>query len=87
MMHAKTILVDDRLVVVGSINFDYLSMELLEEGCLIADDRPFAAALERTWQEDLRRSRQVAGRRGDGARPGPTLDRTELSESARAAAT
>lgn len=61
MMHAKTMLVDDRLVVVGSINFDYLSMELLEEGCLVVDDRPFAAALERRWELDLRRSRQVVG--------------------------
>ena len=78
MMHAKTMLVDDRLVVVGSINLDFLSMEWLEEGCLVADDRRFAAALERRWQVDLERSRQVvtpspvdgrgAGHPGRGAR-------------------
>jgi cardiolipin synthase len=63
MMHAKTMLVDDRLVVVGSINLDYLSMQWLEEGCLVADDRTFAAELERRWHEDMARSRQVVGPR------------------------
>ncbi|WP_248353692.1 phospholipase D-like domain-containing protein [Anaeromyxobacter oryzae] len=63
MMHAKTMLVDDRLVVVGSINLDYLSMEWLEEGCLVVDDRTFAAELERRWHADLAHSRQVAGGR------------------------
>ena len=63
MMHAKTMLVDDRLVIVGSINLDFLSMEWLEEGCLVVDDRPFAAELERRWGDDLSRSRQVAGPR------------------------
>jgi cardiolipin synthase len=61
MMHAKTMLVDDRLVVVGSINLDFLSMDWLEEGCLVVDDRAFAAELERRWQEDLARARQVVG--------------------------
>jgi cardiolipin synthase len=59
MMHAKTMLLDDRMVVVGSINLDFLSMEWLEEGCLVVDDRPFAAALEQRWLVDLSRSRQV----------------------------
>lgn len=61
MMHAKTMLLDDRLVVVGSINMDFFSMEFLEEGCLVADDRRFAAELEERWREDLARSRQVVG--------------------------
>jgi cardiolipin synthase len=71
MMHAKTMLVDDRIVVVGSINFDPLSMELLEEGCLVADDRDFAAELARRWEDDLARSRQVvrARRSGEAGRP------------------
>jgi cardiolipin synthase A/B len=62
MMHSKTMLVDDRLVVVGSINMDYLSMEWLEEGCLLVDDRAFAAELEQRWTDDVARSRQVTGR-------------------------
>jgi cardiolipin synthase len=62
MMHSKTMLVDDRLVVVGSINLDYLSMEWLEEGCLVVEDRAFAVELERTWHADMARSLQVVGR-------------------------
>ena len=61
MMHAKTMLLDDRLVVVGSINLDFLSMEWLDEGSLVVDDAGFAAELERRWELDLERSRQVAG--------------------------
>ncbi|HET7752386.1 MAG TPA: phospholipase D-like domain-containing protein [Anaeromyxobacteraceae bacterium] len=60
MMHSKTMLVDDRLVIVGSINLDFLSMEWLEEGCLVVDDRPFAAEAERRWLVDAGRSRHVA---------------------------
>lgn len=67
MMHAKTMLVDDRLVVVGSINFDFLSMGWLEEGCLVVDDRPFAAELEARWHDDLARSRQMTFARRVGA--------------------
>jgi cardiolipin synthase len=63
MMHSKTMLVDDRLVIVGSINMDYLSMEWLEEGCLVVDDRRFASELEQSWQLDMARSRQVVGAR------------------------
>lgn len=63
MMHAKTMLVDDRLVIVGSINFDFLSMDWLEEGCLVVDDRPFAAELEGHWHGDLARSREMIGAR------------------------
>jgi cardiolipin synthase len=66
MMHAKTMLVDDRLVVVGSINMDFLSMDWLEEGCLVVDDRGFAAELEQRWHADIARSRQVVGAPSDG---------------------
>lgn len=68
MMHSKTMLIDDRLVIIGSINLDYLSMEWLEEGCLVVDDARFAAALERRWHEDISRSRQVVAP-ADRARP------------------
>jgi cardiolipin synthase len=61
MMHAKTMLIDDRLSVVGSMNLDFLSMEFLDEGSLVVDDEPFASAFEHRWRIDLARSRQVAG--------------------------
>ena len=37
MMHAKTMVVDDRYLVIGSTNFDQMSFDLLEEGSLVAD--------------------------------------------------
>jgi cardiolipin synthase len=71
MMHSKTMLVDDRLVIVGSINLDFLSMEWLEEGCLVVDDRRFAVEAERRWRDDVARSRQVVGARRAGAPRAP----------------
>ena len=71
MMHAKTMLVDERLVVVGSINLDFLSMEHLEEGSLVVDDAAFAAELEQRWRVDLARSREVGGPAPVPARPRP----------------
>jgi cardiolipin synthase len=59
MIHAKTMLIDDRLVIIGSMNLDFLSMNWLEEGCLVVDDRPFAAEFEERWRIDVSRSRQV----------------------------
>jgi cardiolipin synthase len=63
MIHAKTMLVDDRLVVIGSMNLDFLSMNWLEEGSLVVDDGPFAAEFEKRWRVDLERSRQMTGHR------------------------
>jgi cardiolipin synthase len=61
MMHAKTMLIDDRLVMVGSMNLDFLSMEWLEEGCLVVDDPQFAGEFEERWRKDMARARQVTG--------------------------
>ncbi|HSD21466.1 MAG TPA: phospholipase D-like domain-containing protein, partial [Anaeromyxobacter sp.] len=59
MMHAKTMLIDDRLSLVGSMNLDFLSMEWLEEGALVVDDRSFAKTFEERWQIDMARSRRM----------------------------
>ena len=80
MMHAKTMLVDDRLVVVGSINFDFLSMEWLEEGCLVVDDFAFAAKLEERWHRDTALSHHVAGAR-PGGEPRPVFSPPSCSPS------
>ncbi|WP_052517609.1 phospholipase D-like domain-containing protein [Archangium violaceum] len=72
MMHSKTMLVDDRLVVVGSINLDFLSMEYLDEGALVVDDRAFAADFEERWRVDMSRSRQVTSEGRGRDAPGPT---------------
>jgi cardiolipin synthase A/B len=85
MMHAKTMLIDDRLSLVGSMNLDFLSMEWLEEGALVVDDRAFARAFEERWQEDMSRSRQVVGLGAEDANA--RLRPDETSTSARAVAT
>ncbi|RKH73572.1 phospholipase D-like domain-containing protein [Corallococcus aberystwythensis] len=59
MMHAKTMLVDDRLVLVGSINYDALSFNLLEEGSLVLEDVDAARQLEAIFLEDLTHAREV----------------------------
>ena len=75
MIHAKTMLVDDRIVVIGSMNLDFLSMNWLEEGSLVVDDAAFAAEFERRWRIDLARARQVTGH-GRGAPAGVEGART-----------
>jgi cardiolipin synthase len=69
MMHAKTILVDDWLSVIGSTNLDPLSLNWLGEGSLVIDDAGVAAALERGWQDDFTRSDEIT--LGHGGRTGP----------------
>ena len=44
------------------MNLDFLSMEWLEEGALVVDDRSFAKAFSERWQLDMARSRQVTRR-------------------------
>jgi cardiolipin synthase len=59
MMHAKTMLVDDELSVVASINLDPLSLNKLEEVALVVQDRAFAATLAGTFQADLKNAKPV----------------------------
>src|SRR5882762_715372 len=70
MIHAKTMLIDDRLVMVGSMNLDFLSMEWLEEGCLVVDDRAFAQAFEERWERDIARSVQMTRQPDPGRQVG-----------------
>jgi cardiolipin synthase len=53
MMHAKTMVVDDDLAVVGSINLDPLSLGRLEDGALVVRDRAFAASLAAAFERDV----------------------------------
>lgn len=62
MMHAKTMVIDDRLVVIGSLNLNLLSLSRLEEAVFVIDDPELAAALGRSWQDDLGESKQVRRR-------------------------
>jgi cardiolipin synthase len=59
MIHAKTMVVDGRLAVVGSTNLDPLSQDVLEEGALMADNAKFAGELEKSYLQDLQRSHEI----------------------------
>jgi cardiolipin synthase A/B len=58
MMHAKTMLVDERLVSIGSANLDPLSLSKLEEVTLVVDDRAVAVQLERSFLKDCSHAKE-----------------------------
>ena len=59
MMHAKTMVVDEDLSVVASINLDPLSLNKLEEVALVVQDRAFAANLAKSFEADVSHTRPV----------------------------
>jgi cardiolipin synthase len=60
MFHCKALIVDSRLVSVGSTNFDNRSFRLNDEANLNVYDRDFAAKVTGVFEQDLRRSRLVS---------------------------
>lgn len=75
MMHAKTILVDDWLTVVGSTNLDALSLNKLGEDSLVMADAEMAAKQARSFEEDLRYSREITLEAGGRTNPWRRLAR------------
>ncbi|MFY0562260.1 phospholipase D-like domain-containing protein [Archangium lansingense] len=69
MMHAKTMIVDDRFSVVGSINLDPLSLNKLDEGSVVMEDPKLVSELERRFLDDLDVSQQIT----EQNRPRPSL--------------
>jgi cardiolipin synthase len=59
MMHAKTMVIDDDLSLVGSINLDPLSLFRLEDGALVVRDRSFNQALAASFEADLGRAERI----------------------------
>jgi cardiolipin synthase len=59
MMHAKTMVIDDRYVLVGSTNIDALSFQHLEEGSLVARDPELARRMAEHFQHDLKYTMQI----------------------------
>jgi cardiolipin synthase A/B len=59
MMHAKTVVVDDRYVLVGSTNMDGLSFAHLEEGSLVAIDPALARTMARHFEQDLKYTKEI----------------------------
>jgi cardiolipin synthase len=59
MMHAKVVVIDGILSVVGSANFDNRSFELNDELNVVVFDRAVAARLRQDFEQDLTRSKQL----------------------------
>jgi cardiolipin synthase len=59
MIHAKTMIADDELAVVGSINLDPLSLNKLDESALVIDDRGTTAELARQFEADAKRGHEL----------------------------
>jgi cardiolipin synthase len=59
MMHAKTMIVDDTYVLVGSTNMDALSFEHLEEGSLVARDSGLARKMAVRFEADLKLCKEI----------------------------
>jgi cardiolipin synthase len=59
MIHSKTMLADDELAVVGSINLDPLSLHKLEESALVIDDRGVTAELARQFETDVLQAHEL----------------------------
>lgn len=68
MLHAKTIVVDDRLALITSANLDRRSFEINFEASLLLYDRDASRALARVQQAYLDRSHRI-DRAGFEARP------------------
>ncbi|WP_219414526.1 phospholipase D-like domain-containing protein [Pseudonocardia nigra] len=62
LLHAKTMTVDGRIGVVGTVNLDMRSLTLNEQTALIVDDPAVAAVLDRQIDEDLDRCVRVLDR-------------------------
>lgn len=60
MMHAKTMVVDDELSLVGSINLEPLSLTKLEEVALVVQDRELAAKLAKRFELDCTHARRLS---------------------------
>lgn len=59
MMHAKAIVIDGMLSVVGSANFDNRSLELNDELNIAVFDRGFARRLMTDFERDVARSKKI----------------------------
>nr|WP_211194392.1 phospholipase D-like domain-containing protein [Pyxidicoccus fallax] len=59
MMHAKTMLVDDSLSVIGSTNLDPLALSSSEECSVVVEDAELAARLAETFEKDLGHSHEI----------------------------
>lgn len=60
ILHAKTMVVDDQIAIIGSGNFDLLSVAMNREVAIVAFDDAIVKELDKQWQNDLSLSERVA---------------------------
>ena len=68
ILHAKTMVIDDNLAVIGSNNFDILSVLMNREAAIVVFDDQVTEELNRQWEKDLSLSESVT-RDWQGIRP------------------
>ena len=68
ILHAKTMVIDDNLAVIGSNNFDILSVLMNRETAIVVFDDQVTEELNRQWENDLNLSELVT-RDWQGIRP------------------
>ena len=71
-LHARTILVDERLAAVGSMSLEPRSSSMLSEGTLVVEDPQLARALASSFERDLTSAVEI---RRDGWRQRGLFDR------------
>jgi cardiolipin synthase len=59
MMHAKALLVDGEMALIGSVNFNRRSVEKDEEVAVAVADSTLTQKLEADFREDVKHSRRV----------------------------
>ena len=60
VLHAKTMVIDDNVAIIGSNNFDILSVLMNRETAIVVFDDDVAEELNRQWENDLMLSDRVA---------------------------
>ena len=58
MLHSKTAVVDDSLVLIGSVNLDPLSLDKLEDASLVVEDPKLAGQMRAAFERDQGRSKE-----------------------------
>jgi cardiolipin synthase len=59
MIHSKSMLANDELAVIGSINLDPLSLNKLEESALVVDDEVVGGELARQFERDCQQAHEL----------------------------
>jgi cardiolipin synthase len=59
VLHAKTLVIDGRITIIGSANLDYRSVESNLEISALITSEPFAADVRRMLDHDVRFSREI----------------------------